>query len=204
MECIKNRKPIRFILLVMLATTFHSSAWIFLVSYPLYHIKLNKKTAIFTPLLPLITFVLRKPLFVLLSRMFMEDVSPDNNGATTLFLAFLAIYCFTVFWGTQRDYEENGLRNLFLLACIVQSMAGMYSIVIRVGYYFMPALIILLPRIIHNRLNAATGFAGNNWTIYRYIPFISLGICIGFILFGWYMFAQTSWAMSNPYIFHWQ
>lgn len=204
MECINNRKPMRFVILVMLAAAFHSSAWIFLVAYPLYYIKLNKKASIITLLLPPLTFACRKPLFLALSRLFVESVNSDNNGSVALFVAFLAIYFFVVVFGTQKDQQENGLRNLFLVVCIVQSMAGMYNSAIRVGYYFMPSLIILLPRIIYNRLNAASIREGINWRGYQDMTIFSVIICVGFILFGWYLLSSTSWAMSNPYIFHWQ
>ena len=39
---IKEKKPVQFILLVILASLFHKSAIVFLAMYPIYNIKLDK------------------------------------------------------------------------------------------------------------------------------------------------------------------
>lgn len=198
-ECIKDRKLIRFLILVALATTFHSSAWVFLAAYPIYHFKMGKAISILTVFLPAISYVFRYPLFYLLSGLFKENAKPDDNGAFMLFLVFWLVYFFAVVFGHERDREELGLRNLFLVACVCQGMGGVYSIVIRVGYYYMVALVLLLPKIIKNNRYTFSWRWNSSGTLIMY-----LGIYICFAVFGLYCISNTYWAEANPYMFFWQ
>lgn len=199
-EFIKQKKFLFFLFCTLLARLFHSSAILFLLAYPLYYLKMNKSVSALTVLLPPVIYLLRYPLFTLLSQLLKNNAVPDNNNAIALFLVFWAVYFFAVLFGHEEDQNELGLRNIFFFACCCQAFGGVYGTAMRVGYYFMPALALLLPKIIvNNAASETTTFADRRSS---FIMYLVIFVC--FAVFGLYSIANSSWAQSNPHSFYWQ
>ena len=198
-EMIKKRKLLWFVAFVLLAASFHQSAIMFIVAYPVYHIRMNKGASLLTIVALPFTYVLRVPLFRGLSKLLKENAEIDNNGAVTLFIVFWLIYLFAIFFGHENDQEELGTRNIFFLACLCQVFSGVSNTAMRVGYYFMIILVILLPQIVSNTYKMIEETNGRRSSMIMY-----LGITFSFAVFGLYSISRGSWAMSNPYLFFWQ
>ena len=185
-----NKKPIKFILTVLLAMTFHDSAWIFLLAYPVYYLPMNRSRRMYSYLAIPFVYVFRYQLFSVFHVLFKEEMAPDYNNAFTLFFIFSLVY---VFCGIFSDESERtaGLKNIFFVGCGIQALGGVQSTVMRVGYYFMNALILLLPLLVakmQNRQNARI---------------IKIVVSICFILFGLYSIRRGSWSKSYPYDWFW-
>jgi hypothetical protein len=133
---IKEKKLFQFIISVLFASAFHFSAFVFLLAYPLYHMKKNTVIRLASVLALSIVYISRYDIFRILSRLFKENAVPDNNSSVILFIAFTAVYTILILFESNND-ETNGYINIFYLACFCQAMGGVYSIVIRVGYYFL-------------------------------------------------------------------
>lgn len=189
---IEEKKPIKFILTVLAASQFHSSAITFLIAYPIYHIKLNDIWKTVSLLSIPIVYLARVPLFNILSKILKESAEAEYNGSFLLFLVFVAVYLYLTALNKDDNKEQNGMINLFYVACICQAFSGIYSTAMRVGYYFMPYLIIALP----NTLSSINLKKENK---IHYI--LLMGV---FILYGYYALSVTTWAMTNPYIFFWE
>lgn len=188
---IQDKKIIKFIIAVLLAYCFHSSSMVFLVAYPAYNIKLNRdKRIISIALLPII-YILRYPLFNILSKFFKDNATPDDNNAITLFLVFSMVYLFCTLY-TDYSEEQNGLMNLFYGACVCQAFGGVYQTAMRVGYYFMLPLVLLLPLILRNMKIT------NDKQIFATV----IMVCFG--AFGLYSIYTSTWAMAYPYHFFWE
>lgn len=188
---VQNKKPIPFVLLVVLAAQFHYSAWIFLIAYPAYYLRLNFPLRITTAFLIPAVFLLRQPLFSVLSLLLKADAAADDNNSITLFIVFFAIYFFCIIF-MDDSKEQNGLLNLFFLACVCQAFAGVYSTAMRVGYYFMIALPLLLPLTVRGTKSKKDG------------RLITIVITACFVVFALYTFSQPSFAGTNPYHFFWE
>lgn len=197
-EMVKKRKLLPFVLLVFLASTFHRTAWVFLVAYPIYWFRVTKNIRLISLIAPLLVYVLRFPLFQLLSRLVKDDAQPDKNNAIVLFLVFFLIYLFCTLFAHYEDREEQGWCNLFLLACLCQAFGGVYSTAVRMGWYFMPYLTLLLPRIIINTEKEQISRTQKD-SLVMYVA-----ICVCFGVFGLYSLSKGTWAMSNPYYFFWE
>lgn len=205
-QFIQKKKPIQFIVVVIIATLFHSSAIIFLLAYPCYYIRTDKSVLKIGSILLLpVVYLLRNPLFSLLSKIFKPDAVADNNSAITLFIIFTLIYIFSLIFEHKHNEIEIGYRNLFYVACICQAYGGVYSTAIRVGYYFMIYLCLLLPEIISQKTNESN--TANDLQTKRvasadgFLIYILVFIC--FAAFGLYSLSKGSWAMTNPYHFFW-
>lgn len=187
---ILGKKPIKFIITVVVATLFHYSAIVFFIAYPIFYIKLDKKMRILSLLLIALTFIFRKQLFVVLSKILKPEASITDNGAFSLFAVFVIVYVYC-FVFAKNDKIINGLLNIFLFACLAQAFGGIYSTAMRVGYYFMLNLVLLLPRVVKNIEDFK-------------IKFLSyLFISVAFIAFGLWSLYNSSWAMAYPYYFFW-
>lgn len=192
-----EKKPIKFILAVILAATFHSSALFFLLAYPLYYVKLNKQTQLcLTVILP-ICYILRYRLFDLLTSLFGYNASAEHTSAITLFLVLSAMYVFTVLFSEDNDQTQRGLTNIYFVACFCQAFGGVYSTALRMGYYFMVCLLVLLPR---NLSYMKKRMKDNNVTYFLFYVTIFLAFCA----FGLYSIKNTYWSKSCPYYFFWQ
>lgn len=194
-EFIKRRKIVPFCLLILLAVCFHSSAIVVLIAYPLYWWKPGKKWGTVSVIALPVIYIIRFPLFSLLSKVFKKSASVDNNGALTLFLVFTLIYIFCLFFGNRKNESTNGLMNLFWTACAVQAMGGVNSIVIRVGYYFMTYLTLLLPEVFDDMKKRMEPSQ-------RRILLLITEMC--FIAYGLYAIRHGGWAESYPYAFFWE
>lgn len=150
-EYIKERKPIFFLLTVLLACTFHSTAIVAIVAYPVYHFRLERRSALYGGVgVLLLVFLLKDPLFFALARLLAENPEVVRSSAINLFLLLTVLYVFFVLFYRIEDDEIRGFSNIFWLACATQIFAGINSLAGRVTWYFMPTLIILIPNLIVN------------------------------------------------------
>ncbi len=189
---IEDKRLIKFILTVLFASLFHHTAIIFLVAYPLYHVKINKTGRLFSLALLPIIYLFRYPLFSLLSRLFKDDAIPVDTGAIGLLLLFVAIYLFCFMFASE-EKQDNGFLNLFYFSCVCQVFAGIYSVAMRVGYYFMMFAIFLIPKTIEYLTKDE-----NEKLTFKFI------ISIAFVIFGLYMLYSSAFAQAYPYIFFWR
>lgn len=186
-----KKKLVPFLIIVIIAFTFHSSAIIFLISYPLYHFKVSKSQRILSCVCLIPVYIFKTPLFLILSKIFKDDISLDNNGAITLFILFVLVYVFCTIYNDESKMQ-NGLLNLFYVACLCQAFGGLYSVAIRVGYYFMISLILLLPNLLRTMCDS------------KEKVYYNLVIPSAFFTFGLYSIYHSSWSMAYPYNWFWE
>ncbi len=190
--CIRKKKPLFFLLAVLAAATFHKTALVFLLSYPLYHIRLTKAMRTASLLVPPTLFVLRKNLLLLVTKLLGLQLELDDNGSFMLFFIFCFFYALGILLSDDEKPEQNGYLNIFFVACAVQAFAGVYSIATRVGYYFTLALIFLIPAFVANAKESNERTAAR-WTF-----------LLAFAAIGLYFIYTTPFSMSYPYYFFWQ
>ena len=200
--CIKEKKWLGFILLVLLASTIHASSIIFLVAYPLFYIKQTGIVKLISIAVLPVVYIFRTPLFNLLSGIFKEDAVAQENGALTLFLVFVLIYIFLLIIGNQENKMVNGCINLFFMACICQAFGGIYMTAMRVGYYFMIYACIAIPNAIADEDGGTLRLSSRQKLAVKFVIFAA------FLAFGLYTLysaqKDVTWYETNPYRFFWQ
>ena len=186
-----RKKPVAFLLTVLVAMSFHKTAILFLVAYPVYYFKMNKVLRWITFAVPPAVYFLRYELFALVGRFSESYAVPDYNNSYRLFAIFYLIYLFCCIFSAE-DQGTAGLKNLFLAACCIQALGGAHSIVMRAGYYFVTSLTLLLPRVLRSM--------GNR----KLAALFKAGICICFIAFGLYSLRSEIWTRAYPYYAFWE
>lgn len=197
---LKKRDLLPFIAMVILAAGFHKSALVFLFAYPIYWFKMNRTLRNLTLAVPMLVFLLKNQLFkVMMILVGWGGTEPDNNGAVNLFLIFYAMYIYTVVFASDDSNLENGTRNLFFVAVCVQAMGGVYTGILRLGYYFIIYAVLLIPEVLEHHRLAKNEDAVKNYTM------IYCFIALCFTLNGLRLLqTENWWAMVIPYRFLWQ
>jgi hypothetical protein len=146
----KNKKPIRYIALVLLAMQFHSSAFMLLLLYPFYHLKITTKWLWFVVPCMLAVFVFRDTVFrILLSLLWQEYHTTSATGATTILLLLIlfSVYSYIIPDDNNMDDDSIALRNILLLSVVLQIFAMLHPLSMRMNYYFLIFVPILIPKL---------------------------------------------------------
>lgn len=150
----KHKKLILFLLSVAVAYSLHNSAFILLAMYPMYHVRLKRINLLW--MVPTLAFVFafRQQIF----RFFLQFLGEkyidrysylESTGAYTVFILLLVFLLYAFFIPSEKtlDYDTVGLRNLLFLTAIIQSFASVHSLAMRMNYYYLLFVPIIIPRI---------------------------------------------------------
>lgn len=147
---VRERKWIRFLLLVLLAMQFHTSAFMLLLLYPLYHARITKKWLWFVVPCMFAVYALRDAIFLRVLDMLWKDYNETSaTGATTMLtlLILFGIYSFVIPDEKALDKETIALRNILLLSIVIQIFALLHPLSMRMNYYYLVFIPILIPKI---------------------------------------------------------
>lgn len=199
-EFVRQKKIILYICIVLVAMTFHTSAFMLIFMYPLYHIKITKVWLCgIVPVLA-ICWVFNRQIFgylsVILTTFTDYEVDITSTGAITMLILFwvFAIFSFIIPGKSQIDADTNGLRNYLLFAIAIQMFASLHSLAMRMNYYYIVFIPLLLPKIIKCR--------SVKW---NQVAIVARNIMICFFVIYFFMTAPNDNVMDTfPYKFFWQ
>lgn len=152
---VKSRKPIKFVLIVLLATLFHLSTLIALLLYPVYHMKWSRKMLIWIIPSMVILYAYNAQIYKFLVVFLGDEYSAYSEvydtGAYMMLMLFLLCLVFSYFLleDEYADEETLGLRNILVLVAAIQCFAASNPIASRMNYYFMIFVPILIPKVIN-------------------------------------------------------
>lgn len=197
-EFTKRHKIIPFILSIVLAFFFHRSAFILIFMYPLYHIRLTRKWLFFVIPSLGVLYIFNKPVFSFLNRIFGDiyEAEVKETGAYAMLVLFIvfAIYSFVVVDDSKLDDETIGIRNLLLISVAIQMFAPLHGLAMRMNYYYILFIPLLIPRII-NRCSP-------QW---EKIVFVSRYVMALYFLFRFFDHAPSGNILDTfPYKFFWE
>ena len=200
-EFTRKKKIVPFFLLVLLAMSFHISAFLLLFMYPIYHAKITTKWLFAVVPIMMAIFVFNEQIFMNLEPLFLlyteYDTGMEQTGAYTILILFIAFAVFTFLVPDEAslDSETIGLRNLLLLAVALQMFAPIHSLAMRMNYYYIIFIPMLIPKIIKAR--------SNRW---GQVAVIGRHVMVIFFLVYFFYNAYVSESNLNvfPYHFFWE
>lgn len=142
---IETRKPIKFVVLTLIASLFHSTAIIFLIAYPLYRIKLKVKTLILMTVGMLFVIPMAKPLFLfVLPRIgasewyynyLQSETTLSMSGA--IISVFVFLFCVIALLKNKNSSKYQGLCNFALVSIFFKILsASFFAEAFRLSLYF--------------------------------------------------------------------
>lgn len=183
----RKRNIVLFLLFAVLAMTVHASAFMLLLMYPLYHAKITRKWLLAIVPMLVILFVFNEQVFAILSLLVAQFTKYDgeisSTGAYTMLilLAIFAVFAFLIPDENRVDEETNGLRNFLLLAVVVQMFAPLHMLAMRMGYYYIIFIPLLLPKIIAVRSErwSEVAVAGRHIMLVFFLIYFVMGMYTG-------------------------
>lgn len=157
-EFVRKKKLLWFLLTVFLAWGFHHTAFMLFLLYPLYHVTLRKRHLWFVVPIIVAVFAFNKQIFSFLTNILSSflgekyDMPIESTGAITMLILFilLAVLSYILPDEKRLDRETIGLRNYLLMVVLLQCFAPIHSLAMRMNYYFILFVPILIPKILKN------------------------------------------------------
>lgn len=144
---IKNKKFMHYFLVILFASTFHSSAWFCLVLYPIYFVKLDRRKIFIALGMLAMVYMLRSSIFAFLGRLYYEEsISSMDTGAFTMFAVYVLMFILS-FYKKKEETEYMGLRNILLILAMIYSFASMHTYVTRIGYPLSLYMTVFVPKL---------------------------------------------------------
>lgn len=141
---VRKHKLAWFLLLVLVANLFHHSAFILILMYPIYHMRLNSKHLWLIIPFVLAFIVFREQIFLFTTNIMTNfydkyDSEVTSTGAASTFLLYImfSIYSYVIPDEKKMSEELIGLRNFVVLTAVLQSFASLNSLAMRINYYYI-------------------------------------------------------------------
>lgn len=195
--CARDKKTLSFFGIVLLALLFHSSAFILVLLYPLYHARITKRWLWFVIPCMVLVYVFKTQIFEFLIVFLWKEYSAgEETGATTvlILLIMFGIYSYIIPDEKKMDKDTVALRNILLCSIVFQFFAMLHPLSMRFNYYLLIFVPILIPKI------------ANRSQKYRQVADLSVMIMTAFFL---YYFISNGLKDNDdlnifPYIPFWQ
>lgn len=196
----RKRKLLPFVLICLLALTVHTSAFMLMFMYPLYHARITRKSLMF--LIPILAalFAFNQQIFGALGQILAQftdyDTEIELTGAYTMLILFGLFLAFSFLIPDENvlDEETTGLRNFLLLTFALQMFAPLHTLAMRMGYYYMIFVPLLLPKIVACR--------SRRW---GRVALLARNVMVGFFLLYFFVSASGGGGLNVfPYHFFWE
>lgn len=165
---IEQKKLLKFLIMVLIATGFHTSALVFIIAYPICNIKVNVKWILVCSAIALTTFLASTKIINLIysysaygTYMNMKNVSDGRGLLLVLIVIFIAMFIINYFNNKthikstnkmfiQREAEDTNsiFFNMTMMGILFQFLSLSQGVIVRLAIYFIIGNIILIPNVI--------------------------------------------------------
>lgn len=180
--------------IILIATLFHSTAWIFLVAFIVRNLKLNKTTVFWAIVLTVLAFVIMNPFVDMIEKMMGTNyrVGYEGNifgGIVPVMVFFGALLLSYIAWKHDKEYTEKyGFQIMLLLTGLCMYLFRYNTVVFeRMSYYFTIVVCSVLP----NSISAVKD---------RRMQVVCKAVCIAFCV-ALFVYRQSD---SGKFYFYWE
>lgn len=160
---VKKKKWFAFLISVIIAIGFHTSAFMLFAMYPLYYFTFRKRHLYFIIPLMAAVYIFNRPIFTGLSSIMSlfgtryDAYEASDTGAVTMIILLMMfmVYTYVIPDDSKINGEYIGMRNYLLLATLLQCFAPLHTLAMRMNYYY----IMFIPIVV----SEAANYAENRW-----------------------------------------
>lgn len=152
---IKNKQLIKYVVAVLVASLFHTTALIALFIYPIYHLRYSKKIVLIAILIAIFGSILLSQIYLPLSSLlgreayYVDMIGEAKLGNLISTLIFLSMYVFSLLVTAGKDRQKYSFYLYSLLfAAVFYCVSINMAVFSRVSQYYAIFSIIALPNII--------------------------------------------------------
>ena len=186
--------------MAFLALSIHTSAFMLLFMYPLYHAKITKKWLYVVVPVLLVIWVFNRPIFsalsVIIEQFTKYEGGVSSTGAYTMLIliGLFTVFAFVIPDEAALDEETIGMRNFLLMTLVIQMFAPLHMLAMRMNYYYIIFIPLLMPKIIACR--------SNRW---KQIAWAGRHVMVAFFLVYFFISARSGGNLRVfPYHFFWE
>lgn len=203
---IMEKKPVKFIFLVLLAGQFHFPAMIFLPAYWIAKIKPGGAYLLLLAGLLVVTFVFRNQIINFLMKYYkdhetnidLSDVTFLRTKALIMLVIVAAAVVFRV--PTAEDRQYVILLQMCGIAIVFQTFCGYNNIFERLADYYFQFAVIFIPMVFDRNCNKKTLI---DWRLLQIADSIAPVLFCGFGIYRFLDVAKGDWHLS-PFKFFFQ
>lgn len=193
----KENKLFRFLLIVFIAFLFHISSIILLLMYPMTHVKITKKWILPVSILFVIFLIYNESIFAVLLKLnekYEARYVISKTGSYTFLIMLLIFTIFSLIIPDENSKEFVGLRNLLILSLYIQCFVPINIVAMRLNYYFLIFIPVLIPKAIDNSKQK-----------YKQVAKLSAVVFVIFFTFWFFKEAYTGvdYLSIYPYVAFW-
>ncbi len=202
---LRDRKPIRFLIVVFVASLFHSSAWLFVLAYPVAYIKVGFKHIFGVGVVLLFANFFKTSVANVLNFFFVEEsryvgyanaMLEGKSGlswAGFIIQLFVFLFCLIILptaeKGDDMQQKETMIHfNMSFLGLVFQAFAVVIPEMFRASYFFSIYNIILIANTIDMQKTVRAK------ELYIFGPLVAL---ISYYFYGGYIEYTFFWQIPN-------
>ncbi len=205
-----NKKPLRFLLLVLAAFLFHKPAIIFLLAYPIARKKIDKFYFAMLGAAAIAVVFFHEEIATWLSMLYydtMEFTANESVGFKQTMMIMIIVLSLILRPVREYDTVYKCTFNIMVTAALIQGFAMYDNVFTRLSDYFFQFFVIFIPLMLETGDEQALKFPEHKeeirYGLQRYYPFLKVGISLfGFGYYAWWLY--NSGALVNEYRFIWQ
>lgn len=146
--CIPKKRPVRFVLLVLLAMMFHKTAIIFLPMYWLRYLKISWGSVFLFLVIGILIYIFKSPILAFLNENASNYYAEQETGGMFQFLFIMLILISTVVM--QEQFRESNPINSLMFFMIASTAAIFWMLkanptLFRLYFYYYIYVIIFIP-----------------------------------------------------------
>ena len=201
-----KRKPLKFILLVMLAGQFHMPSLVFLPAYWLTKIQLGKKYLIAFGIALVLTYVFRSQLLTFMNSLYKEETeSADLTGvqflrtkALIMIVIIVAAVCFRL--PSMEDHVYGILLQFMGFAVILQTFCGYDNTFERLADYYFQFAVVFIPMVFDRSAERKALFG---WRFMQMVDTVAPYMFCSFAIYRFLSYVSSS-NFYSPFRFFFQ
>ena len=202
LDQIEKRKPLRFLLLVLIAGQFHLPALVFLPAYALSYVKINKSFLVILGIILVSTYLFRNQLLNLMLRVYNEKESSSGmdgvqflrTKALIMVGIVVSAYCFRL--PTDEDWMYRTLLLFMCTAIVFQTFCGYDNTFERLADYYFQFSIVFIPMVFDKNVKRK---ALVGWRFLDVVNTIAPYLFSGFAVYRFITYTRDQWYL---YPFH--
>lgn len=191
---IQEKSLIKFLLCIVLAMSFHTTAIIFVIAYPLYYLRIKPVYFVFIIPSLILMFLLKTEIFLLFYYLYKGIVGvTEATNAYTMLVVMIVVLVLAYILGDKdkNNLNLNAYKNYMLIAIIIQILASQSNTIMRAGFYYYIFITLLIPEVIANQRDPK-------------IRVIAVGVLIIALLYFFQVTTGDGYLNVSPYYFYWE
>lgn len=205
-DAIIEKKPIKFIILVAIASYLHFPALIFLPAYWIGRMKIGRNYLLLLALILIVTFVFRDRLLKLMldaygsedAEVTMEGIRFLRNKA--LIMIVIVVFAIVIRPPAPEDNIYNALLMFAGISIVFQTFCGYNNIFERLADYYFHTAIVFIPLIFEKKTGSEVSAVPN---LYEQLKNAAMLLICVFSIWRFLSYVNNS-GVYLPYYFIWQ